>query len=431
MTQNPTSFRAVLKQMRGTPLLIFAICMVGQTLTNFDQSLFSYAIPGIMATFNVGLDAIGWILFVSFVFAAIATVTIGVAADRFGRRRLFIFCLASSAFLVGVHALAPTIVSLTVVRAFAFGLSAGIVPLANAFTAEAAPPRVRGLMTGMLQCGYALGWFLAAMIGAPILDAYGWRYIFLPALAVIPLAFLIARALPESERFIKQKEAEGSGPDAHPDGLWDLSAWTAKLKVLWEPALRSRTVWCFLLFFFQGGAYAGTAFYFPAYFGEVFGYSQREAAEIVGLSYGVGAIGYVIVAVVGEFFITRRNAVLIWLGLGTVAFTGLIWLPETKSENVFWFGAMAMTFYAVAAVMWAFAAELFPTRARATASSVFLAAILLSFATFPIAVAYAVELISWRPAFTWAFIPAAAIATLAAWMLPNIKSGLDVDEIAT
>ena len=99
-------------------------------------------------------------------------------------------------------------------------------------------------------------------------------------------------------------------------------------------------------------------------------------------------------------------------------------------ENMLWFGAMTMTFYAVAAVYWAFAAELFPTRARATASAVLLGAILVSFAVFPTLVAYAVELTDWRTAFTWAFIPAAAIATFAAAMLPNIKSGLDVDDIA-
>lgn len=427
MNVQTQSLSSVLKQMQGTPLLIFTICMVGQTLANFDQSLFSYAIPGIMATFAIGLDDIGWILSVSFVFAAIATVTIGVAADRFGRRRLFIFCLASSAFLVGVHALAPTVVTLTMLRAFAFGLSAGILPLANAFTAEAAPPRVRGLMTSLLQCGYALGWFLAAIVGAPILEAYGWRFIFLPALVVIPLAFVIARALPESQRFVKLKE-ETKTDDT---GVWELSAWTAKLKVLWEPALRSRAVWCLVLFFFQGGAYAGTAFYFPAFFTDVHGYSEREAAEIVGLSYGIGAIGYVTVAIVGEFFITRRNAVLLWMALGTLAFGGLIWLPTTYGESVFWFGAMTMTFYAVAAVMWAFAAELFPTRARATASAVVLAAILLAFATFPVGVAYAVEVIGWQEAFTWAVMPSAVIATFAAWRLPNIKSGLDVDEIAT
>lgn len=427
MTTPSVSFASLYRQVRGTPLLIFAICMVGQTLANFDQSLFSYAIPGIMSTFDVGLDAIGGILSVSFVFAAVVTVTIGVAADRFGRKRLFIFCLASSALLVGVHAMAPTIFTLTMVRACAFGLSAGILPLANAFTAEAAPARVRGLMTSLLQCGYALGWFLAAIIGAPILDAYGWRYIFLPALAVVPLAFIIARALPESERFVEQKASTTTAKKS----VWNLSAWTEKLKVLWEPSLRSRTIWCLIFFFFQGGAYAGTAFYFPAFFSAVHGYTEREATEIVGLSYGIGAIGYIAVAVIGEFFMTRRNTVLWCMVFGTIALGGLIWIPQTYTENMLWFGGMTMTFYAVAAAMWAFAAELFPTRARATASAVMLAAVLLSFASYPLVVAVLVESIGWQVAFTWAAIPSAIIATLAAAMLPSLKSGLELDEIAT
>lgn len=426
MTEKQSDFTTVLGQISGTPLLIFAICMTGQTLSNFDQSLFSYAIPGIMVTFDVGLSAIGGILSVSFVFAAITTVTIGVAADRFGRRRLFIFCLAMSALLVGVHALAPTIITLTIVRACAFGLSAGILPLINAYMAEAAPARVRGVMTGLLQTGYALGWFLAALIGAPILEAYGWRYIFLPALAVIPLAFIIARALPESARFVAQTN-EHVGDKSR---VWDLSAWTEKPKVLWEPALRNRTIWCWLLFFFQGGAYAGTAFYFPTFFSQVHGYTEREAAEIVGLSYGIGAIGYITVAIVGEFIMTRRNTVLVCMVVGTAALAGLIWIPQTYSQNVLWFGAMTMTFYASASAMWALAAEMFPTRARATASGVMLSGVLLSFAVFPLGVAYLVESISWQTAFTLAAVPAAAIATLAAAMLPNLKSGLDIDEIA-
>jgi len=417
----------VKNKLWGTPLLIFGICLAGNTLTNFDQSLFSYAIPGIMETFNIGLERIGGILSLSFIFAAIATVTIGIAGDRFGRKNLFIFCLASSALLVAIHSLSTTITSLTIFRAVAFGLSAGILPLAQAYTAEAAPAHLRGLLTGILQCGFAGGWFLAALIGAPILEIYGWRYIFLPALAVIPLTFLIAKSLPESERFVKQTTTTSKEEKS----IWNLSAWLDKLIILWEKQLRNKTIWCFMLFFFQGGAYAGTAFYFPTFFSDVYGYSQREAAEIVGLAYGIGVIGYIGVAIIGEFFITRRNTVIIFLLIGTFAIAGLIWIPETYFGNIFWFGAMAMTFYAVAPAMWAMAAEMFPTRARATASGVMLASILLSFATFPLIVAYLVEFLSWKLAFTIVAIPSALIATVASIMLPNIKSGLDLDDIST
>jgi len=171
-------------------------------------------------------------------------------------------------------------------------------------------------------------------------------------------------------------------------------------------------------------------FYFPTFFSDVYGYSESESAYIVGLSYGIAVIGYIAVALIGEFVLTRRNTILIFLTLGTFAMSGLIWLPSTYMGNIIWFGAMTMTFYASAAAMWALAAELFPTRARATASSIMLASILISFATYPIAVALLVKNLDWRMAFTIVAIPSAIIATISAAMLPNIKSGLDLDQIA-
>ena len=72
--------------MKGPPLRIFLICLFGLTLANTDQSLFGYAIPGLLADFDLGLEAVGWILSVSFIVAALCNLGIGVAADRLGRR---------------------------------------------------------------------------------------------------------------------------------------------------------------------------------------------------------------------------------------------------------------------------------------------------------------------------------------------------------
>ena len=59
-----------------------------------------------------------------------------------------------------------------------------------------------------------------------------------------------------------------------------------------------------------------------------------------------------------------------------------------------------------------------------------LASILISFATYPVGVALLVENFDWRMAFTIVAIPSAIVATISAAMLPNIKSGLDLDQIA-
>jgi len=63
--------------------------------------------------------------------------------------------------------------------------------------------------------------------------------------------------------------------------------------------------------------------YFPTFFVEVHGYTEPEAAALVGLSYGIGAIGYVTAAIVGEFVLTRRDTIAVWVSLGAAAFLAL------------------------------------------------------------------------------------------------------------
>ena len=74
MSDSVQDIRTALAAMRGYPLRIFLICLFGLTLSNTDQSLFSYAIPGLLSEFELGLDAVGWILSISFVLSVIVTL---------------------------------------------------------------------------------------------------------------------------------------------------------------------------------------------------------------------------------------------------------------------------------------------------------------------------------------------------------------------
>ena len=160
-------------QMRGYPMLIFVVCLFGWTLTNFDQSMFAYATPGIRREFGKGLDDIGWILTFSFILASIFAIILGSLADRYGRKIIFVWTLGVSALLVGLHYWVPDFMTLAVLRTVGFAVSAGLSPIVITYTSEAAPARYRGLMTGFLQCGFPIGWFTAAIIAAPLLVNYG------------------------------------------------------------------------------------------------------------------------------------------------------------------------------------------------------------------------------------------------------------------
>ena len=144
-------------QVRGYPLIVFLTCLLGWSLTSMDQSLFGYAVPGIQEEFGASYSDVGWILSISFVFAAFTSALTGTLADRYGRRTMFLFCLASSALLVGLHAFVIGLMSLTLLRMFSFGLSNGISPITTSFVAETAPARYRGMMVALIQCGYPIG----------------------------------------------------------------------------------------------------------------------------------------------------------------------------------------------------------------------------------------------------------------------------------
>lgn len=412
-------------QVKGYPLIVFVTCLLGWSLTSMDQSLFGYAIPGIQAEFGASISDVGWVLSLSFVFAAFASAIIGTLTDRHGRRTMFLFCLAASALLVGLHAFVIGLVSLTILRMFAFGISNGLSPITTSFIAETAPSRYRGLMVALVQCGYPIGWFVASLFVVPLIASFGWRYIFMPALLVIPIAFLLVRYLPESKRFNEERAKREASAAIEKEPFFQ------RLSELFAPDLRKRTVMIFIAFFFFGGAYAGTAFFFPAYFHQFRGYSVETATAIVGISYGVGVLGYIAVAFVGEFVLTRRNTCVLWALLGSLATLGLLWLPETQLEDMIWFGIMAAFFYGNAAALSTLMVEVFPTRVRATAAG-FAGSFALNMghATFPILVTLAIESIGWQWAFTLAVVPSMLIAALAIFSLDNVRSGLELEEIA-
>ena len=170
------TWRAAAASSTGVLLVMLLIW----TISNLDQSLFGYAVPGILQEFAIGLEAIGGILSLAFLTASACVVLAGLAADRYGRRRTLVVLLVGSAFFVGLHGYAHSVLTLTLYRSLAFGLAAGVAPITAAYVAEAAPARHRGMLMGVLQCGYPLGWFFAAVLAAPLMQSTGgWRSIFL------------------------------------------------------------------------------------------------------------------------------------------------------------------------------------------------------------------------------------------------------------
>ena len=388
--------------MRGYPLRAFLICLVCLTFANLDHSLFAFVLTELTEHFNWGIVERGWYIAITFMVAGVLIVQAGVLADRIGRRRVLLGSMVSAPFFVAALYFAPGTVSLLVLRTLGFAAAGAAAPISGTVVVEETPVRLRGLFAGILQIAYPLGWFVASLLVPLVYVAFGWRYVFFISLVGLPFAWLVWRYLREPPAWQEAADERAATGGRH-----------ASIAELFEPQYRYRTLMLLLGQFLQVFAY-GTTILLTAYFREARGWSAADAIQIVGLSYGVGALGYVAAAFAGEFLMNRRDVIVVWCALGAAAFAAMIWLTEAWWPTVIAYCAMTFFFYGATAVIFAFMAENFPAHLRATGLSFSGSlGVNLGIALGPLALSYGIALFGdWRMAYTIFGVVPIALAAL-------------------
>jgi len=404
----------VIALTRGYPRRLWLVSFAAYGLSQMDLALWSYALPLIRAEFGLTRTEIGLLTGVAFAVGGLGLVWLGLLADRYGRRTMIMFGTIASSLFVTAHAVATSLVPLAVARAGSIACGGLLYPATGALVAEEAPPRIRGLMTGLLQIAYPVGWFLASLLAALLLQSYGWRVLFLTGLISIPFVFVIRRVVRESARLAPRQEHESR----------------ASIRELFVPGMRRRTLTLFFAQYFFVVAYGGAFIFAPTYFHEERGFEIAGTATLVGLSNLIGLVGYLAAAWVGEFYLTRRTTTIIWTLLGSLFFMVFLWLSESYAQSLVAFSVMAIFLLGTAAVKFAYIAELFPTRLRATgiAFSSSLAGT-LGQASGPALIGWLADTRGWDFAmFCGGALPLLAAAFLYLFLKP-LPSGLDVDEV--
>ncbi len=184
-------------------VLLFGI---GWAMDAFEVTLIGNVLGALRARFDLGANAMSFVLGAWFVGLMLGAAGFGVLADRFGRRRIFLGSLALYGVATLATAFAPDLAALLALRLIA-GIGVGAEYSAiNAAMAEIAPDRSRGWAAALMLNFWPLGSLLAALLSWLVLTALppdlGWRAVFACGGLIALSSAWLRRAIPESPRWL-------------------------------------------------------------------------------------------------------------------------------------------------------------------------------------------------------------------------------------
>ena len=269
---------------------------LGWTLDAFDFFVIVFLYDTLSHQFGVSKKAIVFTTTATLALRPVGAFIFGLLADRYGRRIPLMANVIYFSIIELACGFAPNYTVFLILRAlFGIGMG-GEWGVGASLAMEAAPTRWRGILSGILQSGYSIGYLLAAMAARFVLPAWGWRPMFwlgaLPAL----LALYIRTKVPESEAW--QHHRAGSMGD-----------------VLRVVALNyKRFLYLVVLMVFMMFLSHGTQDLYPDFLKEIHKVAPSSVANIA-MIYNVGAvIGAIIFGSLSQS-LGRRKGMMAALGL--------------------------------------------------------------------------------------------------------------------
>jgi MFS transporter, SHS family, lactate transporter len=243
---------------------------LGWTLDAFDFFILTYVLTDVARDFHRTRPEIAATITASLAMRPVGALIFGVLADRFGRRLPLMLDVLFYSVVEVLSGLAPGYRSFLILRLlYGIGMG-GEWGVGASLALESVPARWRGVLSGLLQEGYALGNILAAVAYFTIFPHFGWRAMFfiggLPALLTL---------------FIRAKVKESAAWHA---SRTDWSTYWRLVKRNWR-----RFFYLVLLMTMLNFMSHGTQDLYPTFLSHTRGYSPHMTA-IISIVAMIGAI---------------------------------------------------------------------------------------------------------------------------------------------
>ena len=338
-----------------------AAAKLGWMLDAMDFLIYVMAIGKLKTYFGFDDATAGLLGTVTLITSAVGGIVFGVVADRVGRTKALMATILIFSFASLGAATSQSVIQLMVWRVIlGFGMG-GEWASGAVLVSETWPPEHRTKAVSIMQSGWALGYIMAAVLAAVILDVLplgddAWRWLFVVGVAPAFFILWIRRRVKEPEAWLKGRTAPAAR--ANP------------FAVLFGSELRRKTLLATLLSAFVQFANWGLFFWLPGFLAtpvERGGAGMtivRSAAWIIPVQVGA-YLGYNSFGFIADRFGRRRTFICY---LATAAILVPIYGQMARNPLVLLALGPVLGFvgYGYFSMFGSFLAELFPTAVRAT-----------------------------------------------------------------
>jgi MFS family permease len=202
---------------KSRPGLILALVCLPVFVGALDLTIISAVLPAVIADLNIplqtGLDDAAWAVNGYLLAYAVSMTFMGRVSDLWGRRRVYLICLAIfflGSWWVAASGGAPAELAYRIARFIvggrpdrslmalyalifgrvvqAFGAGA-MVPVSMALVADLYPPQRRALPLGLVGAVDTAGWVLGHLYGGIVVQFFAWPFLFWINLPVVAIMF--------------------------------------------------------------------------------------------------------------------------------------------------------------------------------------------------------------------------------------------------
>ncbi len=322
---NAVTSQALSRENRANSRNALIASVLGWTLDSFDYFILTFVLVQIGHEFHRSIVEMSWTITGGLLARPIGALIFGLMADRWGRRLPLMIDILFFSIFEFLCGFAPGYRSFLILRLlYGVGMG-GEWGVGASLAMESVPAKWRGMLSGMLQEGYALGYLLAAIAFWTVFPHWGWRPMFfiggLPALLVL---------------FIRAKVKESDA--------WKAEA-AAKLswREYWRAVATNWKRFAYLTILIGTLAFMshGTQDFYPTFLQIEHHFSPQATAIVTAISMVGAIIGGIVAGLYSDHF-GRRRAMITSALLGLLAIP--LWMFASHTIALATTGAFVMQF---------------------------------------------------------------------------------------